>query len=446
MTDNELIARLQTLASNFLRVPFPKERPFDGATFTSNSGIVIGHPRLDLEEFVGFTATSAPALLELANGLRSADPQYKANSEKTKFKAATTSAVLTVLQSEPAGVAIGATQLASVRLHLANWWSTQLHDRCFPIPCVLTPYQSKAFSIGPVKFQYARDWDSARKPQFPAFEYGIAMNSYFEQIGHRAAHWIAEVRIAGRELSKAQAVADLATDVAIASIQLLHPGLFGNAARITGRAMPVVRMDVSFDSSHIYGGVKNLEPGRSMTPTTFDNMILQFQPFLSSAGRRIDAFVNGGSTFPQLDQSWCDAALWFHEGVADTLNTVAVAKMETAIEVLLCATSTKKSNKRLRDAFWAFRNKGPEEELGPGLPTVGDLVAQIVTARSRVLHGTLSTMEADTDEERLIAQGLAQELLIAYCGHLENYIKSPGAQDDTDAFLAWIHSQLYTKN
>ena len=39
-----------------------------------------------------------------------------------------------------------------------------------------------------------------------------------------------------------------------------------------------------------------------------------------SVGRRIDAYVHGGSKLPNLEQAWCDAAYWFHEGLAETLE------------------------------------------------------------------------------------------------------------------------------
>ncbi|MHB8390671.1 MAG: hypothetical protein ACYDBH_14005 [Acidobacteriaceae bacterium] len=443
MADEDLVRHLQELASNFVRIPLPKERPFDGTAFARQSGIAIGHMRVDLEQYVGFTAVAVPALQALSTGLRSADPQYRLNADKTKFQEVTTSAVLAMLDTEPSGVVVGQSHLAFVRLQIANWWSAQCQDRYFAIPCILTPYQSKPFSVGPVKFQRATDFVSTRQPQFDALRFDLAMGSYLEQMDHRAAHWIAEVRVTGRELMQAQAVADLATDVALASVQILNPPRLRNAARITGRSNPVVRVNVSFDTTDIYVGVVNLEPGRLMSPDAFDQLIQQQQQFLDSAGRRIATYINGGSGLPQLERSWCDAALWFHEGVADILNTVAVAKMETAIEVLLYAESTNGGNQRIRSVFNAFRNLGPKDSIGNGLPTVEMLAKKIVEARSRILHGTLSTLGADTDEERQIAQDLAQQLLIVYSLHLDDFLKDPGAQDDTDAFLGWVHKKLF---
>lgn len=440
-----LLDELQTLASDFIRVPFPEARPFDGFAFIQQSGIAIGQMRDDLQQYVGFKAAALPALQALANGIRQSDLEYSRNIDDSKFQEITMAAVIAMfLKVEDSALLVRETHLATIRLHIANRWSMMRIDRYFVVPCFLTPYKSASFSVGPVKFQHIEDFISTRQNQFDHMRFQLAVKPYLEEMERRAACWVTVIRVPNRELKKAQNVADMATDIALASLQILHPSLLRNVARITGRTSPVVRMDVSFDAQDIYSGMQNLQPGNWMSADVFTQFIREHEQFLHSAGRRIATYINGGSKLPQLEQSWCDAALWSHEGAADFLKTISVAKMETAIEVLLWAESTKGSNNRIRKVFKAFRNLEPNNQIADGFPTVEELTRRIVTARSRILHGTLSTLEAETEEEHQVAQMLVQQLLIAYSMQLDDYLQDPDAKDETDAFLDWVHKKLFS--
>jgi hypothetical protein len=69
-----------------------------------------------------------------------------------------------------------------------------------------------------------------------------------------------------------------------------------------------------------------------------------------------------------------------------------VAKLETAIEVLLGAESTKLSKKRMCQAIRAFYGRKETDPLATDASIdVKQFVEGIVGARSRILHGTLST-------------------------------------------------------
>ena len=54
-------------------------------------------------------------------------------------------------------------------------------------------------------------------------------------------------------------------------------------------------------------------------------------------GRRLSAYLEATSVVPDLDEAWCNVMYWFHEAMAECLDTVAVAKLETSIEVLFRA-------------------------------------------------------------------------------------------------------------
>ena len=84
---------------------------------------------------------------------------------------------------------------------------------------------------------------------------------------------------------------------------------------------------------------------------------------LESMGRRLADYLAATSPLPDLDEAWCNAAYWYHEALAESLDTVAVPKLETAIEVLFRAESMSGSKQRMLDCFDAIfglkGNDGP---------------------------------------------------------------------------------------
>jgi hypothetical protein len=78
------------------------------------------------------------------------------------------------------------------------------------------------------------------------------------------------------------------------------------------------------------------------------------------------------------------------------LDTVAVAKLETAIEVLFRAESMSGSKRRLLESFDAIFGLGSKDFLDAAKTvTVEEFVQAITTARSRILHGTWPTLHSD---------------------------------------------------
>jgi hypothetical protein len=97
-----------------------------------------------------------------------------------------------------------------------------------------------------------------------------------------------------------------------------------------------------------------------------------------------------------LEQAWCDAIFWFHEGFSEPLDAVAIIKMETAIENLFAAGGTAKTKARLLRAFERLLGLKKNSLIDTRLPvTVDKFVSAVVTARSRILHGTWSALGRD---------------------------------------------------
>ncbi len=72
--------------------------------------------------------------------------------------------------------------------------------------------------------------------------------------------------------------------------------------------------------------------------------------------------------------------------------------------------------------------------------SVGEFVDAVVTTRSRILHGTWSTLAGDDiDIERRDVARLAQNLLLQISRALGAYSKSGATPpDNIDQFLAWL--------
>ena len=106
-------------------------------------------------------------------------------------------------------------------------------------------------------------------------------------------------------------------------------------------------------------------------------------------GRLIDAYLSRDGELPELEQAWCNAAYWFNEGMLEPLDTVAMVKLETAIENLFSAASAAGSKRRMREALKSMFGIEESETVAPSSDlTYKKLIDDIVTVRSRVLHGT----------------------------------------------------------
>lgn len=174
---------------------------------------------------------------------------------------------------------------------------------------------------------------------------------------------------------------------------------------------------------------------------TLDYFLQQGQGLAHAIGPRVKSFVEGKSAFPALEQAWADAAYWFHEALVESLDTIAVPKLETAIEVLLRAESTSGSKARVLKAINAFYGLTKDDRINPHSHlSVEKFATGFVTDRSRILHGTWSTLNHSLRDSRSNLTALVVNLLAMYALELERYIKAAGASDDIEAFLTSIQA------
>jgi hypothetical protein len=179
-----------------------------------------------------------------------------------------------------------------------------------------------------------------------------------------------------------------------------------------------------------------------MGPSALQHYLQQSARVLQAVGPRIKAFLEGGGRFPLLEQAWADAAYWFHEGLAEPLDTIAVPKLETAIEVLLRAQSSSGSKSRLLKAIQAFYGLTRGQFINAESQiTVEKFATGFVTDRSRILHGTWSTLLKSLRDSRPTLTALVHGLLASYAFELETYLCDARSADDIEQFLSYVEAR-----
>jgi len=345
---------------------------------------------------------------------------------------------------------IATADLAALKAAVQEWFKQNVVPRCYVVPCSLMPDlggfpNARPFTIGPVAFRHISNLLNARNSTGPEGRMldEISYGPLLRAMNERHATWVGEVEIDGCEETRASEIADLAVDIALVGIQLVVPRNYSrNMARITGRTSPPFVGSVYRAGSQTHGGMHWLIPGHGLSGGAFDEMMSKEVDIIRSVGGRVEAYVRGGSKVPKLEQAWCDAAYWFHEGLAETLDSIAVAKLETAIEVLLGAESSSKSEKRLCEALHAFHGVNENDPIAtePSV-SIKQYVKGIVGPRSRFLHGTWSTLGENAEATRADAEALSWGLLRLSSLALDRYGASNSPVDSATAFLDWINAE-----
>lgn len=192
----------------------------------------------------------------------------------------------------------------------------------------------------------------------------------------------------------------------------------------------------------MWSSLANQQSGLGMSAENFEFYIDSSSHDVAAMGQLIAAYVSGEETLPTLKQAWCNAVYWFHEGMSEPLDTVAIVKLETAIENLFSASSTKGSKRRILDGVKGMFGVETSNNINQSSTiTFEGLVNDIIEERSRILHGNWSTLSArDHGIDRGIVEGSAKFFLIKYPRLLEKYAKETGTppKDEAQAFLEWI--------
>jgi hypothetical protein len=390
-------------------------------------------------KIIGFDHTGA--LAAFAKSTRAGNPQYSRGSSLRSFITRLISEIV-ILKRGRADGPIQLEELTYLQNRLATWFASVAIPQKHLIPCSILPEPATTFSIGPVQFLHGATFDPATFGVPPDMS-DLFLGSLWRSMNERAASWFAIVEVDACEPDRSKELAALGVDVALAALQLVIGLNYGaRMARITGRTLPPYTASLVYSLAGISPEITNNQPGLGLSGAAFDQLVRGNAHFLSSAGDRINTLLTGVGTLTKLQMAWCDAAFWFHEALAEPLDTVAIAKFETSIENLFAAGNPSQSKARiLRALRGIFGLSGRDPIALSSLVTVKDFVGDVITARSRVLHGTWSTLTDEVPLERRDVAALAHSLLATYTLMLDAYGQTAASVDKAEAFLDWMEAE-----
>ena len=441
------LSLLQTAVSNLVIVPPPEKVLVNNEVqkWLEHHGIVGESNWTPSGIAQGFKQEGITAIVALTSLLLKERADYQRGTSPARLARQVANKVISIFAKRP-NVPLTLDDVELLEQDVAHLFATQTTPHTLFIPCSLIPEHAAAFTIGPVTFYSIKDLPNREHISLDNLEVDLTYGPLLRAMQERSAYWLGEITVTGFDETYASERANLAVDVALTAIQMIIPVSYSrHMARITGRTMPPWIGSVRKTNGLARFSIKVCHPGHGITGDVFDQIILPEQGLFESVGRRINAYINGTETMPKLNQSWSDAAYWLHEGLAEPLDAVSIATLETSIEVLLSAESSKNSAQRLRDAFRSFYGLSKDQPIISGtLRTVDQFIKSIVGARSRVLHGTMSTLIPDNTlpshehEGREVVELLAIDLLKRYTLMLDAYEVLQGAKDDLASFLHWI--------
>ena len=332
--------------------------------------------------------------------------------------------------------------LAELKRHVETWFSNAAVSRRHLVPCTIFPSSARAFEFGPIRFFHQSELDPK--------DYGLAameggVEAYFGPLlslmGDHAVSWLAEVSVEGCERERSTEIAGLAVDVALGGLKLVVPAAYGrNMARITARTLPAYRGSFAVTDTGVEPGLKKLQPGLGLSADAFETFIAAASAQIAAMGRLIDAYLSGRGNLPKLRQGWCNGVYWFHESMSEPLDTVAMVKLETAIENMFLAESTAKARWRVLEGLKVMFGISESDPINPSSDvTFKKLVNDMAQTRSSVLHGTRPTLPGrDLGLDRSLVEGIAREFLIRYPQLVETYGREvDAAEDKVEALLKW---------
>jgi hypothetical protein len=340
---------------------------------------------------------------------------------------------------------ITAADLTLVEHGIEQWFAANSGSHHLYIPCILTPRPAPMFQIGPILFTFIDDFVE-HLPKDNQAVFDLTYGGMLKEMASQRAGWMAEVAVDRCMRKRAEELAELSVDLAITALQIvIHPDQSRHMSRMTARTVPRYRFGLSEGGGMVSPTVTNQEPGLALGPGTFEHYLQEADALMKAAGAQILAFLTGSSALPILAGAWADAAYWCHEGLAEPLDTIAVPKLETAIEVLLRSESSSGSQKRVTEAIQVFYGLAPDQLINPtSQVTVKQFAKDLVRDRSRILHGTWSTLVHSMRASRRSLEGLVVKLLAHYMLEMQEYDDTPAAKDALDAFLSFVNARRGT--
>ena len=410
----------------------------DTGTWLQAQRFVLASGDAQTGQFTGLRQDGVPTIISFAKSLRSADPRYARGTQFGTFVQQVFNEAVALKRRTPSAPIVTA-DLQNLETNIAAWFAKNSVPQRHLIPCSIIPYRAKDVVVGPVMFQHIATFDFAAFGVDPGLT-DITVGPFVETMRARAAAWVALIEITDIEPVRSLEMAGIAVDVALTTLQLVVPHeLIDQAARITGRSLPPFVAALVNRNGHVAPTFSNHESGKLLSGEVFDNIVGYARSVLESAGRRLNALISGNSQFPKREMAWCNSAFWFHEALAEPLATVAIAKLETSIENLFGAGNPAESTNRILQALEGVFALDANDSIALGSSIkVKDFVKDVVTSRSRILHGTWSTLTEELPLGRKEVATLARELLVSFTLKLDQYATTASPVDKAKDFLDWM--------
>lgn len=341
---------------------------------------------------------------------------------------------------------LNADAVTTLHAHLEQWFSRSAASRQIFIPCAISPWEAPRFSIGPVQFIYG---DHVVHSEFypPGDDDEInrdAFNRILDSMKASRAHWLACVSVEHCDQKKGNEIGSLTADLALAGLQLILP-LFWDTrrmSRLDARRGEAQAQSISLSNDTYFVSYSSLDAGLPIGHGTLADALQTAAPVIEAVSRCVTSFATGKFGFPNLEQAWCNAAYWLHEALAEMNDAIAFAKLETALEVLTRAESTSGSESRLELILSAFYSLAPHEMLTTdSATTVKQFVKRVVGNRSRIIHGTWSTLNPRLGMDRQGMEQFVIEVIRRAVVELEAYTKAEAPEDGIKPFLLWVKAK-----
>ncbi|MFT9019523.1 hypothetical protein [Acetobacter malorum] len=334
--------------------------------------------------------------------------------------------------------------LPSIEDGVEKWFEYNAQTIVHYIPCIIMPDYADQFSIGPITFTHIHDIlkGSHNLP------YRLLPKSHYDALcralNDSSAAWVAIVEVTKCLEDRSLELANLAVDVAIGALKIVVTKTNNGSgmARATARTLSKWKGSLAGYTSEFSKGPAQRTLGILLDGHKFNEVIIKNKLFISNVGISLNAFLSGQDQLRNLRQAWCDSAYWYHEGTAEPLATVAVVKLETAIESLLRTSSSKGSEDRIKSIIQKITGLKKTDIIPEPIgKSVEKYAKYLVSARSRILHGTLSALMDDTGEERDHLIWLARKLLLTCGNAIEDFSTDGDASDNIEKFLEWLEKR-----
>lgn len=332
--------------------------------------------------------------------------------------------------------------------YFEKWFSGRAAPRRVFVPCVISRTPAGRFEIGPVTFEYIDTLMTSDFCPYSGDDISQGRRGFDDLVRWMrlgGGDWLARVSVDGCEQKRAEEIAELAVDLAIIGLQLAAPDHDTRAmARLDARRGTSQKRTLSEANGSHSTSWTSKEPGMTIGAGTLHHLLKTQYLIFVAVGNVVRSFASGSFRLPVLERAWCDAAYWLHQALTENLDTIAIAKLETALEVLLRSESSTGSKQRLLKVLKAFFNLEASEPIHPGSKlSAGEFAKKIVGDRSQILHGTWSTLNP-RGIDRAGMEGFVVRVLRMAVSELEAYANSIDPADDIDEFLRWVRQRKTT--